>query len=83
MISLSDLLLKYHVPGVRESEVRRICAEEASTLTGYPLTTKHIQYKNEKLTFSVPPVLKSAILMRKDDLLKKIQDRGVELRSIN
>jgi hypothetical protein len=83
MISLSDLLLKYHVPGVKESEIRRICAEEASGVTGCSLSPKTVQYKNEKLTLSVPPVVKSAILLRKDELMKRIQDRGVVIRSIN
>jgi hypothetical protein len=82
MLSLSDLLLKYHVPGVRESEIRRICAQEASALTGYELSSKSIQYKNEKLTLSVPPVLKSALLLRREELLKRIQDRGVAIRTI-
>ncbi len=82
MKSLSDLLLKYHIPGVRESEIRRICAEEVTLLTGCVLTLNQVQYKNEELRLSVPPVLKSALLLRKTELLQRIKDREVAILRI-
>ena len=82
MKSLSDLLLKYKIPGVREVEIRRICAEEVLALTGCKLTPLQVQYKNENLRLSVPPVLKSALLIRKAELLKRIKERDIELYSI-
>ncbi len=82
MQALSELLLKYKIPGVRNSEIRRICAEEVLALTGFQLTAKQIQYKNEHLLFSVPPVLKSALLLHKTELLSRIKARSVAVQSI-
>ncbi len=82
MKSLSDLLLKYHVPGVRESEIRRICMEEVMSLTGCTLTPAQVQYKSEGLVLSVAPVLKSAILMRKAELMERIKARDIALFSV-
>jgi hypothetical protein len=82
MRSLSDLLLKYKIPGVRESEIRRICGEEVFALTGCTLVANQINYRNEHLRLSVPPVLKSALLLRQTELLQRIQARDVLLQTI-
>jgi hypothetical protein len=82
MRSLSDLLLKYKIPGVRESEIRRICAEEVYALTGCTLVSSQIKYRNEHLRLSVPPILKSALLLRQSELLSRIQARDVLLQTI-
>jgi hypothetical protein len=81
MRSLSDLLLKYKIPGVQSSEIRRICAEEVFNLTGCKLTPAQIEYKNENLRISVPPVLKSALLIKKIELMDRIKARNIELHS--
>ncbi len=80
MRSLTDLLLNYHLPGIRFSEMRRICAEEATTLTGCALTSKQMLYKNEELICSVPPVIKSALLLRQGELIARLATRGVVVR---
>ena len=82
MQSLNDLLLKYKIPGVRSSQIRRICAEEVFALTGCELKPSQLQYKNENLTFSVPPVLKSALLLRQKELMQRIQARDVQIQTI-
>jgi hypothetical protein len=82
MQALSELLLKYKIPGVRNSEIRRICAEEILTLTGCKLTSKQISYRNEHLRLSVPPVLKSALLVHQTELLKRIHAREIALQTI-
>ena len=82
MNSLSDLLLKYKIPGVRSSQIRKICAEEVFALTGCRLTPSQLQYRNETLTLSVPPVLKSALLLRQVELKQRIQSRDVPIQVI-
>ncbi len=81
MDSLSNLLLKYHIPGVRAAENRRICVEEISALSGVPVTSKQVQYKNETLFLSVSPVLKSALYLKQVELKQKLLDRGVLIKS--
>jgi hypothetical protein len=80
--SLSELLLKYKIPGVKESEIRRICIEEVEGLIGYRLLPTQVQYKNEELRFTVPPLLKSSLLIRKEELLKRITARDVQIRKL-
>ena len=82
MKSLSDLLLNYHLPGIRFSETRRICAEEATALTGCALTSKQMHFKNEELSCSVPPIVKSALLLKQQELIEKLAARGVVVRSL-
>ena len=82
MNSLSDLLLKYKIPGVRSSQIRKICAEEVLALTGCELQPSQVQYKNENLTLSVPPVLKSALLLRQNELMSRIKARDVLIQTI-
>lgn len=80
--SISDLLLKYKVPGVRESEIRRICREEITSVLGCVLTSEQVQYKSEGLVLSVAPVLKSAILIRKTEIMERIKARDIALYSV-
>jgi hypothetical protein len=82
MKSLTDLLLNYPIPGVRALEQRRVCAQEAGALVGYPLTSKDLLYKNETLTFSVPPLIKSALILKQEELLKNLGHRGIVVRSL-
>lgn len=82
MQSLSDLLLKYSIPGIHFSEQRRVCAEEASVVMNYPFTSKDVTYKNDELTFKVPPVLKSALVLKQGELVEKLSARGITMRSV-
>ena len=83
MKTISDLLLKYSVsiPGLRFSEMRRVCAEEATLVMNYPFTSINTHYKDEELSFSVPPVLKSALYLKQDELIQKLAARGVVVKS--
>jgi hypothetical protein len=82
MRSLTDLLRNYPIPGIRLLEKRRICAEEASVVTGCVLTTKNMQYKNEELLFSVPPIIKSALFLKQQELIDRLALRGVVVRTL-
>jgi hypothetical protein len=82
MKTLGDLLLKYKIPGVRDSEIRKICAEEVLALTGWQLAPQQVKYKHEQLTLHVAPVLKSNLLMRQGELLERIRAREVAIHSV-
>ncbi len=82
MKSFADLLLNYPIPGVQALERRRICAEEASAITGCALTSKNTQYKNEELTFSVAPVIKSALFLKQTELIDRLASRGITVRTL-
>ena len=80
MRSLSELLLTYHIPGVRASEIRRICAEEIAAVTGYQPTSKQLSYKNESMFLSIPPIVKSALVLKQKELATRLMSRGVTLK---
>jgi hypothetical protein len=82
METIGNLLLKYHIPGVQDAEKRRICVEDIQQITGYPLVSKQIKYKNEKLFLTVPSVLKSAVLLKQHELTASLAARGVVLQKI-
>jgi hypothetical protein len=82
MQSLSELLLTYHIPGVRSAEVRRICAEEVSFLTGYALNSKQLQYKDDCLYLSVPPIIKSALILKQQEFSNRLTSRGITLKTV-
>lgn len=81
MKSLGDLLLKYSIPGLRFSEIRRVCAEETSAVMNCPLQAKDIQYKDEEIRFAVSPVLKSAIILKQDLLRERLAARGITVKT--
>ena len=82
MRTLTDLLLNYRIPGVQSLERRRICAEEATALIGCEIVAKQLQYKNEELLFSAPPLMKSAIFLKQNELIERLAARGVVVRAI-
>ncbi len=79
MRTISDLLLNYKIPGVQAAEIRRICAEEIQMITGYTPTSKQLQYKNEQLFLTVPPIIKSALLLKHSEFSSRLASRGVTL----
>lgn len=82
MLSVSELLLTYHIPGVRAAEIRRICADEIGSITGYPLNAKQVQYKNDCVHLSVPPLVKSALILKHDELNTRLTARGLSIKTI-
>lgn len=82
MKSFSELLLAYRIPGVRAAEIRHICSEEISHVTGYTPKTTQLQYKNEQLFLTVPPIIKSALVLKHKELSDRLAARGVTLAKI-
>jgi len=82
MRSLSELLLNHPLPGLRESERRRLCAEAVSEIIGLPVSSKQIQYENGVLSLSLPPVVKSEVLLRQRALIELFNTRGVKVKEV-
>jgi hypothetical protein len=82
MKTLGDLLLNYKIPGVRDAQIRKICAEEVCALTGCELAPAQVRYKHDELILNVAPILKSQLLMRQTELLERIRARDVQIRSL-
>ena len=82
MKSLSDLLKTHRIPGVKEAEVRRACAEALTRVLGVPVTSKQVQYREGCVSLSVPPVMKSALLLKFEEAKTLLGREGITLREI-
>jgi hypothetical protein len=82
MKSLADLLLNHKVPGVRDAQIRHAIAEEVSGLLGISITPKQVKFKEGDLVLAVPPVVKSAIKLRSEEIIQALKGRGIRINSI-
>lgn len=82
MRSITDLLLNHPIPGIRQSETRHRCAEVLTILLGVPITPSEIKYEDGKLLLSIPPVLKSALILKQKELTEALLQKGVELKGM-
>ena len=79
MKSLSDLLKNHPVPGIREAETRRICAEALSKVTGVTILPKQIKYTDGNLSLKVAPIVKSALTIKFEEAKTELEKGGVKL----
>lgn len=82
MKSLSDLLKNHKVPGIREAETRRICAEVLSKVTGVTILPKQVRYTDGNISLKVAPVIKSALTIKFAEAKVAIEAEGVKLTAI-
>ncbi len=79
---LSDLLKNHPIPGIREAEKRRVCAETLSRVTGVTILPKQIRYSDFVISLSVPPILKSAIQLKFEEAKNELEREGIEVTAI-
>lgn len=82
MRSLGDLLKTHRVPGVRQAEIRTVCARVASGLTKVPITAKQVKVKDGTAFFSVPSVVKAELHLHVTELKKTLAAAGIEITSV-
>ena len=82
MDALSELLKRIPLPGLKESNDRHIIAETITEVIGLSITAKQLSFKDSILVLTVPPVVKSAIYIRKQELQEKLVKKGIEIRDI-
>ena len=82
MKSLGDLLKLRKIPGVREAEVRQICAAALSRVSGVMVQPKQVRYNDGAVFLSVAPVLKSALVMKFEETQHLLSQEGITLREI-
>jgi len=81
-ISIRDILAKHPTPGIRESNIRHTISEAITELTNITVTPSQIRHEEGKVVLNVPPVLKSALLIRIEDLKNRLKDGGIELTEL-
>jgi hypothetical protein len=81
-ISIRDILARHPVPGIREAQVRHSVAKAVTDLTGVEVAPRKIRHSEGRLVLSVPPVLKSALLLRLPEFTELLKREGVEIREV-
>lgn len=82
MFSIQDLLARHPIPGLKQSENRRIVAAVLSDILGLSIDPKTIQIKDGVLLLSVPPVLKSALIIRQKDIQNALSLKDISIKAI-
>lgn len=82
MFSIQDLLTRHPIPGLKQSENRRECAELLSQVVGVPISPKAIQISEGVLSVGVPPILKSALILKQEAIIAGLKARRIEIQSI-
>jgi len=80
--SLKDLLSRLPIPGLKESTNRSIIAAAITELLTIPVKPNQITLKDDIITVSVPPVVKSALHTKQEQLLKKLSEEGITATSV-
>lgn len=81
-IRISDLLARLPIPGLRESRIRHVIAEEITSLLGIPVRPNQVDFIDGILSIRVPPVVKSALGIRKEELTQRLAPHSISLREI-
>lgn len=82
MFALKDILARLPVPGLKEAHDRQLIAESIEKVCGVPITTNKIIFKDNIVTVSVPPVIKSAIGLHKTKIITLAKQEGVQVNDI-
>jgi hypothetical protein len=81
-ISIRDILARHPMPGIREANIRHTVAEAVTEITGVKLEPAQVGHTDGRLVLSVPPVFKSAILLRIDEFKNRLKRDGIEVTEV-
>lgn len=82
MKTIQELLANHKVPGVKDAETRRICADTASALLKMKLAASLFSYKAGELSTKLAPIMKAELLMRQGEYSKLLSAQGVRLTNL-
>jgi hypothetical protein len=82
MKTIQELLALHKIPGVKEAELRRICADTASMLLKTKLPANLFSFKTGELSTKISPLLKTELLMRQSEYSQLLSSQGVTLTTI-
>jgi hypothetical protein len=75
--SLRDLISRLPIPGLKDSTNRHVIAETLTKTLRIPVKANQITLKDRILTVSVPPVVKSAIYIKQQELRELLQKEEI------
>lgn len=82
MKSIKDILLNHKLPASIGINERAVCAQVVSEVLKIAVKPSQTQYSNGCASFILSPVLKAEILLRKDEIIERIKDQGIQVTSL-
>jgi len=80
--SLKDLISRLPIPGLKESANRHIIADALSHILSIPIKPSQIIFKDEIVTVSVPPIVKSMLKIKQMQIIENLQKEGIQVNSV-
>jgi hypothetical protein len=81
-MKLSDILARLKVPGLIESNKRHTIAEKISSVLNVPIQPNQVLFKENTISLSVAPVIKSAITMKFSEIQEVLKKEGIVVNVI-
>ena len=78
MWNISQYLDKFKNLGLGERLLKEAIRTSVKEVLKFDLDTKSILIKNGEVTFKVTPAMKNAIFIKKAQILKRMEENGVE-----
>jgi len=82
MDKLSELLARLPIPGLKESNDRHTIARLLSELIKIPIKANQIVFKDNILTVSVPPVVKSVLHIKQMEITELLSKEGLKVLQV-
>jgi hypothetical protein len=82
MKSISEFLLGRKIPGLEADTQRRICADTASALLKKSLPASKFKLKEGELSISIGPLLKTEILLRRNEYEQLLLAQGIRITTL-
>ncbi len=82
MKSLKNLLDKHNIPGSELSNIRHQCASIASYFVHIDIKPEQIDYNDGVVSFSIPPLLKTEILIHQKEFIAQLKSLGTNVSTV-
>ena len=82
MKSLKDFLKNKHIPGVELSDIRYQCSLVASEIVGVKIKPTQVDYYEGVVSFSIPSILKTEIVLQQKKFITKMKGCGVTVQTV-
>ncbi len=74
MLQLSDLLTRFKGISNTDKAKKEIVGQELTRIIGIPITYQQVIISKNTLILKVQPIIKSEIMLKKDEILQKIKN---------
>lgn len=78
MFNIASYLEKFKNIGLGERLLKEAIRSSVKEVLNFDLETKNILVKNGEVIFKVSPAMKNTIFIKKDSILKRMAENGVE-----